>query len=131
MDAEDLRDIFRSLGPVHIRRMFGGQGIYQGELMFALVASGELYLKVDDESIGFFRDLGSRPFAYETRDGRRSVMSYWLMPESALDDPDEAAALAAMALAAARRTKAAQGRKGGRTAKGRAARKKKVPEPVT
>ena len=131
MDAEDLRDIFRSLGPVHIRRMFGGQGIYQGELMFALVASGELYLKVDDESVGFFRDLGSRPFAYETRDGRRSVMSYWLMPESALDDPDEAAALAAMALAAARRTKAAQGRKGGRTAKGRAARKKKVPEPVT
>ena len=67
----------------------------------------------------------------QTRDGRRSVMSYWLMPESALDDPDEAAALAAMALAAARRTKAAQGRKGGRTAKGRAARKKKVPEPVT
>jgi serine/threonine-protein kinase PpkA len=36
MDAEDLRDIFRSLGPIHIRRMFGGQGVYQGELMFAL-----------------------------------------------------------------------------------------------
>ena len=130
MDAEDLRDIFRSLGPVHIRRMFGGQGIYQGELMFALVASGELYLKVDDESIGFFRDLGSRPFAYETRDGRRSVMSYWLMPESALDDPDEAAELAAMALAAARRARAAQGRKGTRSAKDRMARKKAT-EPVT
>ncbi|PND68101.1 TfoX/Sxy family protein, partial [Escherichia coli] len=37
MDAEDLRDIFRSLGPIHIRRMFGGQGVYQGEVMFALV----------------------------------------------------------------------------------------------
>jgi len=61
MDAEDLRDIFRSLGPIHIRRMFGGHGVYQGELMFALVAFDELYLKVDDESIGFFRDLGSRP----------------------------------------------------------------------
>ncbi len=130
MDAEDLRDIFRSLGPVHIRRMFGGQGIYQGELMFALVASGELYLKVDDESIGFFRELGSRPFAYETRDGRRSVMSYWLMPESALDDPDEAAELAAMALAAARRARAAQGRKGTRSAKDRMPRKKAT-EPVT
>lgn len=130
MDAEDLRDIFRSLGPVHIRRMFGGQGVYQGELMFALVASGELYLKVDDESIGFFRELGSRPFAYETRDGRRSVMSYWLMPESALDDPDEAAELAAMALAAARRARAAQGRKGTRSAKDRMPRKKAT-EPVT
>lgn len=129
MDAEDLRDIFRNLGPVQIRRMFGGQGIYQGELMFALVASGELYLKVDDESIGFFRDLGSRPFAYETRDGRRSVMSYWLMPESALDDPEEAAELAAMALGAARRARAAQGQKGVRAAKGRA--RKKTREPAT
>ena len=98
MDAEALRDIFRNLGPIQIRRMFGGQGIYQGELMFALVASDELYLKVDDESVAFFRDLGSRAFAYETRDGRKTAMSYWLMPESALDDPDEAAELAGMAL---------------------------------
>ncbi|MBA1157119.1 TfoX/Sxy family protein [Microvirga mediterraneensis] len=114
MDTEDLRDIFRSLGPVHIRRMFGGQGVYQGELMFALVASGEVYLKADDETAGFFRDRGSRPFTYETRDGRRSIMSYWLMPESALDDPDEAAELAAIAVAAARRAKSAQVRKGSR-----------------
>ncbi|EIM29489.1 TfoX/Sxy family protein [Microvirga lotononidis] len=121
MDAEDLRDIFRSLGPVHVRRMFGGQGIYQGELMFALVASGEVYLKADDETAGFFRDRGSRPFAYETRDGRRSIMGYWLMPESALDDPDEAAELATMAVAAARRAKSAQVRKGSRTRKARKA----------
>jgi DNA transformation protein len=30
VDAEDLRDIFRGLGLVQIRRMFGGQGVYQG-----------------------------------------------------------------------------------------------------
>ena len=110
--------------------MFGGQGVYQGELMFALVASDELYLKVDDESIGFFRDLGSRPFAYEMRDGRKSIMSYWLMPESALDDPDEAAQLANMALAAARRAKSAHPRKGGKAAPRRKVRKK-ASEPVT
>jgi DNA transformation protein len=130
VDAEDLRDIFRGLGPVQIRRMFGGQGVYQGELMFALVASDELYLKVDDESIGSFRDLGSRPFAYEMRDGRKSIMSYWLMPESALDDPDEAAQLANMALAAARRAKSAHPRKGGKAAPRRKVRKK-ASEPVT
>lgn len=107
MDAEVIRDVFRSLGPIHIRRMFGGQGVYQGELMFALEAGGELYLKVDDESIAIFRDLGSRPFAYTTKDGRTTLMSYWLMPESALDDPDEATQLARMALQAAQRRKAA------------------------
>ncbi|WP_114943659.1 TfoX/Sxy family protein [Microvirga calopogonii] len=124
MDPEDLRDIFRSLGPVHIRRMFGGQGVYQGDLMFALVASGEVYLKADDETARFFRERGSRPFAYETRDGRRSIMSYWLMPESALDDPDEAAELAVMAVSAARRAKSAQAQRGGRAKPARRVPKK-------
>ncbi|WP_201838626.1 TfoX/Sxy family protein [Microvirga zambiensis] len=103
MESEDIREIFRALGPVQIRRMFGGQGVYRDELMFALVASGELYLKTDDESVGFFRNAGSRPFSYETKDGSKTLTSYWLMPESALDDPDEAAELGKMAVAAARR----------------------------
>jgi DNA transformation protein and related proteins len=111
MDAEAIRDIFRGLGPIHIRRMFGGQGVYQGELMFALEANSELYLKVDDESVETFRDLGSRPFAYTTKDGRTTVMSYWLMPESALDDPDEATQLGRMAVQAAQRRKAAGAKK--------------------
>ena len=124
MDAEDVRDIFRGLGPVSIRRMFGGQGVYQGELMFALVASGEIYLKVDEESVGFFRDQGSRPFTFQTRDGRTTLTSYWRMPESALDDPDEAAELGAMALAAARRAKAPKLRKAGRPAPGQSSRRR-------
>jgi len=111
MDAEVIRDVFRGLGPIHIRKMFGGQGVYQGDLMFALEASGELYLKVDDESIATFRDLGSRPFAYTTKDGRTTLMSYWLMPESALDDPDEAAQLGRLAVQAAQRRKAAGAKK--------------------
>ena len=65
--------------------------------MFALVAGGELYLKADGDMAEMFRKLGSRPFTFERRDGRLMAMSYWLMPESALDDPDEAAELAAMA----------------------------------
>ena len=105
MDAEAIRDIFRSLGPVQIRRMFGGKGIYQDEVMFALEAAGELYLKADSESIAFLESLGSRPFTFETKDGRTTLTSYWLMPESALDDPDEAREFANMALAAARRAK--------------------------
>src|SRR3712207_9257440 len=105
MDAEAIRDIFRGLGSIHTRRMFGGKGIYQDELMFALEADGELYLKADGDTVAFFERLGSRPFSFEAKDGRRSITSYWRMPESALDDADEAAELAGLALAAARRTK--------------------------
>ena len=85
--------------------MFGGQGIYCDGMMFALEAGGELYLKADGQTEDRFRVLGSRPFAYTDRNGRTATMSYWLMPESALDDPDEAAELARLALTAARRTR--------------------------
>jgi DNA transformation protein and related proteins len=108
MDAEAIRDVFQGVGPVQIRRMFGGQGIYCDGMMFALEAGGELYLKADGQTEDRFRVLGSRPFAYTDRNGRTATMSYWLIPESALDDPDEAAELARLALTAARRTKVAR-----------------------
>ena len=130
MDAEAIRDVFRGFGPVQIRRMFGGQGVYQGELMFALEAYGELYLKADEESVGLFKERGSRPFTFEMRNGRTTLTSYWLIPESALDDPDEARDFATMALGAARRAKAGKSRNGSRAGSPNKSRKPAV-EPVT
>ncbi len=40
MDADSIRDLFQGIGPVQIRRMFGGQGIYRDGMMFALEAGG-------------------------------------------------------------------------------------------
>jgi DNA transformation protein len=107
VDAEAIQDLFQELGPVRVRRMFGGQGIYAGERMFALEAGGELYLKTDDHSVARFEAAGSRPFTYE-KDGRASVMSYWRMPDEALDDPSEAARWGRMALEAALRAASAK-----------------------
>jgi DNA transformation protein len=131
MDAEAIRDVFRGFGPVRIRRMFGGKGIYQGELMFALEADGELYLKADDASIGTFQELGSRPFTFETRDGRTTLTSYWLMPESALDDADEARDFANMALGSARRAKDRKGNKAASAKKASKNSRKPVSRPAT
>jgi len=85
--------------------MFGGRGIYQGDLMFALEAGGELYLKTDAETVGIFRDLGSMPFTFRSRDGRTTVTSYWRLPDAAHDDGREAQRFGAYAIDAARRTK--------------------------
>ncbi len=98
--------------------MFGGQGIYAGVVMFALEVGGELYLKVDDSTVPAFQAAGSRPFTYE-RDGRVAQMSYWSLPDGAVDDPEEAARWGRMALdaamrAAAGKTKPAKPRRGGR-----------------
>jgi DNA transformation protein len=94
--------------------MFGGQGIYAGDLMFALEIGGELYLKIDDNSLPAFQAAGSRPFTYE-RDGRLAQMSYWRLPDGAVDDPEEAARWGGMALEAAMRAaRKAKPRPGGR-----------------
>jgi DNA transformation protein len=106
MDQDSIRDIFREAGLIRLRRMFGGQGIYRDDLMFALEFGGELFLKVDDATREFFGELGSRPFTYTGRNGKPLSMSYWRLPESALDDPEEAARLAELAVAAARRASA-------------------------
>ena len=102
MDSEAIRDLFAGLGPVRIRKMFGGQGIYRDDLMFALEVYGELYLKTDEAAVEAFRAAGSRLFVYE-KAGRPTLTSYWLMPEAALDDPEEAARWGRFALEAASR----------------------------
>ncbi|WP_029031387.1 TfoX/Sxy family protein [Salinarimonas rosea] len=110
MDEAAIQDLFAAapeLSPIRTRRMFGGLGVYAGEAMFALVAYGELYLKVDDETKPAFEEAGARPFVYEAK-GARSVMSYWTLPDAAQDDPDEAARWGRLALAAARSAAAAK-----------------------
>ncbi|MGE3143980.1 MAG: TfoX/Sxy family protein [Pseudorhodoplanes sp.] len=45
MDADAIGEIFRAFGPVAVRRMFGGAGLYAQGRMFALVSDGVVYLK--------------------------------------------------------------------------------------
>lgn len=105
MDPTAVADIFATFRPVRCRRMFGGLGVYADGVMFALVADGRLYLKADVPFGGELAARGAEPFIYESG-GRTITVSYWSMPESALDDPDEAAELGARALGLARRAAA-------------------------
>jgi len=80
-------DLLEPLGPVSAKRMFGGYGIYLDRMMFALVASNTLYLKVDDESRGEFDAAGLEPFRYSKK-GKSYQMSYHAAPEDALEDAE-------------------------------------------
>lgn len=101
MEAERIREVFSAFGPVRVRRMFGGIGVYADDLIFALVVDGELFLKADAQTSADFRAEGCAPFAYGTKKGRIAVMSYWRAPERLLDDPDEMAHWARRALVVA------------------------------
>lgn len=101
----DIEDLFRPFGPVTIKRMFGGYGIYVDGLMFALETGGEIYLKTDSESLPRFEARGLKPFAFDSRRGRMTT-SYRLLPEEARDDETELRTWAALALETARRVAA-------------------------
>jgi DNA transformation protein and related proteins len=100
---DDIRELFSVFGPVEVRRMFGGAGIYAEGRMFALVSDGVVYLKADERNAPAFERERLEHFTYATRAGRRGVMSYRRMPDRLYDDPDELAVWARDALAAARR----------------------------
>jgi DNA transformation protein len=111
---EDIRELFAAFGTVMVRRMFGGAGIYAEETMFALVHDGVIYLKTDGHNAPAYEREGLAPFTYTTRTGKRGVMSYRRMPDRLYDDPDELAAWAREALAAARRGAARNGPSAGK-----------------
>jgi len=105
--VELLKDALSGLGPVAVRRMFGGAGIYADGVMFGLVADDTLYLKADDETKRAFEAEGLEPYGYEGH-GRRIALPYWRAPERLLDDADEMAGWARVALDVARRAAAAK-----------------------
>jgi DNA transformation protein len=80
-------ELLQPLGPVRVRRMFGGHGIYVDGLFMALVISNQLYLKTDDLSRGHFLAAGCEPFSYSTKTGERQVISYYQPPEETLESP--------------------------------------------
>ena len=100
-------ELFEGLGPLRIRRMFGGAGIYAGEVMFGLIDDETIYLKTDEALKAELAAEGSAGWVYSRAPGKWEETSYWRLPEAALDDPDEAVAWARKSLAVAQ-AKAAQ-----------------------
>ncbi|MDQ0504628.1 TfoX/Sxy family protein [Xanthobacter agilis] len=130
MEPETIADLFSAFGPVRLRRMFGGAGLYADGLMFALEADGVLYLKADAALAGDLAGRGSAPFRYVAKTGPRTMASFWQVPDAALDDGEELAALARRALAAARAAAREKDGKAAKALKGGHARRRPGPPPA-
>ncbi len=104
---EFVAELFSGMGPVSIRRMFGGAGVYADGLMFALLADEVIYLKTDESFRAELEAEGSSPFMWtRPSDGKVFDMAYLSLPEAALDEPDAAVDWGRRALAVARAAKA-------------------------
>jgi DNA transformation protein len=115
VDPDTIRELFAEFGAVQVRRMFGGAGVYADGLMFALESDGVIYLKADLEFVHEFEGENCAPFQYDTKTGKRAIMSYWRIPDRLYDDAEELAQWARRALAAARRSAVTKSGKSGRT----------------
>jgi DNA transformation protein len=97
-DYSHITELFSAFGPVSVRRMFGGAGIYAQGVMFALLTGDVVYLKSSEETGAAFDREGCGPFTYATKDGSHTITSYRRLPERLYDDPEELALWAAAAL---------------------------------
>ena len=101
-------ELLAPLGVSRSRRMFGGWGLYVGDLFVALIAGERLYLKVDDATRPAFEAAGCEPFAYSSRDRGQVTLGYWSAPDDAMDSPGAMQPWARRALASALRAQSAR-----------------------
>jgi DNA transformation protein and related proteins len=93
------------LGNMKSRKMFGGYGIYQDGIFFALIANNILYFKVGDSNRLMYESHGSKPFSYAGKNNTIIVMSYWEVPADILESHNKLIEWVKKAVEAARQAK--------------------------
>ena len=73
------------IGGVRAQAMFGGHGIYQGDIMFAIIVDDRLYFKADGVTRHEFMARGLSPFTYGAR-GKTITMQYYEVPPEVFEE---------------------------------------------
>jgi DNA transformation protein and related proteins len=105
MDNSAIEEMFQSVGPITIKRMFGGKSMYVRGIIIGIEYQDEILLKADQLTAPQFLDAGCRQWVYEGKNGKVAAMPYWSIPEDAYDDPDVMAKWMHLALEAGMRAK--------------------------
>lgn len=70
---------------VEARRMFGGFGLYQDETFFGIVHKGKLFFKIDESTVGEYRNRKMKPFR---PNAKQTLKSYYQVPADVIEDAD-------------------------------------------
>ena len=85
-----VEDQLRALPDVRLRAMFGGHGVYQGEVFFAIVHNGRLYFKTTPQTAGDYINMGMRSF--------KGLKNYYEVPVDIVEDDSKLVAWARVAI---------------------------------
>ncbi len=105
-----LEQLGRSIPDLRARAMFGGIGIYAGDLFFGVLDDDTTYFKVDGSNRPRFEALGMGPFRPSGEGGE--VMQYYEVPADVLEDPEVLGEWAGTAVAVARTARRKRGKGG-------------------
>lgn len=117
-----LEQLNRAVPPVRDRAMFGGVGLYSGEVFFALISDDALYIRADEAARPEFEALGMPPFRPFEEHG--PVMGYYQLPEEVLEEPERLRHWAERAIAGARAARQKKSRSAPRPTAKKGKRKK-------
>ncbi len=85
--ACDLAARIGELGPVVVRRYFGGAALVADGVQFGIVMGNRFYLRVDDRTRVALAARGGRPFRYRGREKDVEVDAYYETPDAVIYDP--------------------------------------------
>ena len=85
---------------VRSKAMFGGHGLYRGEVLFGILSRTSLYFKVSADTRAEYETQGMKPFC---PNGKQTLTSFYEVPVEILEQSDELALWAQGAISAATR----------------------------
>lgn len=103
--ATYVLDLLARFSDIKMRKMFGGYGIYQENIFFAIIIDDILYFKVDSKTQSLYEQFDSEPFSYVGKNNKRITMSYWQVPSEILDNSDQFDEWVSAAVLAAKKSK--------------------------
>jgi DNA transformation protein and related proteins len=86
--TEHVLEQLEPIGPVEAKRFFGGVGISNGFVQFAMLMGDSLYFVVNDVTRAKYEQAGMPPFSYLTKKGRVQVRRYFEVPDEVLAEPE-------------------------------------------
>jgi DNA transformation protein len=82
---EFVLDQLSDLRSVSCRAMFGGYGLYQGDVFFGIIHKSRLYLKTNDRTRAAYLRHGSKPFQPNRK---QTLNTYYEVPVEIIEDQD-------------------------------------------
>lgn len=97
-------ELMAPIGGIRARAMFGGFGIYQEEIMFAIIVDDRLYFKADSATYRKFTAKNLSQFTYVAR-GKTVTMQFYEAPPEVFESPPAMRIWAQQSVAAALRAR--------------------------